>query len=484
MDRAYPDDVLLGITSDASVNADDPEALTFWVNDVSVRLQALSDVRRSALQDLMVRPVQLDELAQRIFAQEGLTGVSFLHQHLGHLRNAGLLTYTLALDGHPIATCIPQAVEFRLKQPDETSYSYLLSRFAYLRRERQMLQVESSVGLGRLVIHDPGVLVLVAQLAAPSTLDSLCVAGRQFDRYQISVLLGMLWSCGALSLVDAQGCVVEDQQEHLRQWEFHDLLFHRLSRAGWHRNRYGATQRFDGIIKQPPKLKYYPEDVERVLLDLPDLEALVQHDPLFGVVLEQRRSLRTPGRPLTLTELSAFLYRSARIREPSQAEARSKGGRRMSEPLAYMRPYPGGGARYELELYLSVHRCDGLEPGLYHYQPLEHALARVRPFDAHVQGMIQYAMQATSAPEPPDVLITLAACFQRMTWRYEAMAYAATLKNVGVLYQTMYLVATALGLAPCALGYGNTALFAAAARTDSFIEGSVGEFMLSGGAGG
>jgi SagB-type dehydrogenase family enzyme len=58
------------------------------------------------------------------------------------------------------------------------------------------------------------------------------------------------------------------------------------------------------------------------------------------------------------------------------------------------------------------------------------------------------------------------------------MAYAATLKNVGVLYQTMYLVATAMGLAPCALGAGNADLFAAAVGTDYYAESSVGEFML------
>jgi SagB-type dehydrogenase family enzyme len=58
------------------------------------------------------------------------------------------------------------------------------------------------------------------------------------------------------------------------------------------------------------------------------------------------------------------------------------------------------------------------------------------------------------------------------------MAYAATLKNVGVLYQTMYLVATAMGLAPCALGNGDSMLFAEATGIDPAVESSVGEFML------
>lgn len=56
--------------------------------------------------------------------------------------------------------------------------------------------------------------------------------------------------------------------------------------------------------------------------------------------------------------------------------------------------------------------------------------------------------------------------------------WAASLKNTGVLYQTMYLVGTAMNLAPCALGNGNAELFSKAVGTDYFEESSIGEFML------
>jgi SagB-type dehydrogenase family enzyme len=63
-------------------------------------------------------------------------------------------------------------------------------------------------------------------------------------------------------------------------------------------------------------------------------------------------------------------------------------------------------------------------------------------------------------------------------WKYEGMAYATILKDVGVLYQTMYLVATAMGLAPCALGCGNADVFSQVAGLNPYEEGSVGEFLL------
>ena len=77
-----------------------------------------------------------------------------------------------------------------------------------------------------------------------------------------------------------------------------------------------------------------------------------------------------------------------------------------------------------------------------------------------------------------QVLLVVAARFQRLAWKYASIAYALTLEHVGVLYQTMYLAATAMGLAPCALGAGNSDLFARAAGTDWCAETSVGEFLL------
>jgi oxazoline/thiazoline dehydrogenase len=47
-----------------------------------------------------------------------------------------------------------------------------------------------------------------------------------------------------------------------------------------------------------------------------------------------------------------------------------------------------------------------------------------------------------------------------------------------VLYQTIYLAATAMGLAPCAIGGADADLFARAAGTDYYAETSVGEFLL------
>lgn len=143
-------------------------------------------------------------------------------------------------------------------------------------------------------------------------------------------------------------------------------------------------------------------------------------------------------------------------------------------------PCPAGGGLHEIELYLTVARCAGLQPGFYHYAPGCHALERW-PDSPAAGRMLLQAAAAMGSESAPGVLFTLAARIQRVTWKYQTIGYSLILKNTGVLYQQMYLVATALGLAPCAIGAGDIQLFAQASGLDATRESSVGEFALSGG---
>jgi SagB-type dehydrogenase family enzyme len=77
-----------------------------------------------------------------------------------------------------------------------------------------------------------------------------------------------------------------------------------------------------------------------------------------------------------------------------------------------------------------------------------------------------------------QVVIVVSARFDRVMTKYGTGGYALILKDVGVLMATMYLVATAMELAPCALGGGDGELFARMIGSSFDEETSVGEFML------
>jgi SagB-type dehydrogenase family enzyme len=82
------------------------------------------------------------------------------------------------------------------------------------------------------------------------------------------------------------------------------------------------------------------------------------------------------------------------------------------------------------------------------------------------------------APAAPQILITIAARFNRVSWKYSSIAYSLILKDVGVLIQTLYLMATDMGLGGCAIGTGNIDLFAKMTGIEFHIEGPVGQFAL------
>jgi SagB-type dehydrogenase family enzyme len=270
----------------------------------------------------------------------------------------------------------------------------------------------------------------------------------------------------------------EDQRPALQTWEFHDLLFHARTRRGRFDAGYGATYRLADRLPSPPALK--PAMVGQVHeLHRPDLGCLERADPPLARVQAQRRSVREfdSTQPITARQLGDFLFRVARVTESRELEVSTPCGL-VRQDFA-TRPYPAGGGLYELELYAAIQTCSPLGPGLYHYDPSGHRLIRLQELTPDVAALLRDAAESTGSPqETLQVLLILAARFQRIAWKYESIAYALTLKHVGVLYQTMYLTATAMGLGPCAIGGGDSDLFAKAAGTDYYAETSVGEFLL------
>jgi SagB-type dehydrogenase family enzyme len=190
--------------------------------------------------------------------------------------------------------------------------------------------------------------------------------------------------------------------------------------------------------------------------------------------MEARRSVRRHGtEPVSLERLSEFLYRTARVRGLTPA---SPGEGRPYDVTD--RPYPNGGGAYELECYLTVRGHDELGTGCYHYDAAGHRLIRLGATEGQVRRLLADAAAATAGTADPRLLLTLTSRFERLAWKYSGMAYAITLKNTGVLLQSMYLVATAMGLAPCALGNGDTPPATAALGLDDPSEVPVGEFIL------
>ena len=290
----------------------------------------------------------------------------------------------------------------------------------------------------------------------------------------ISVVRRALSGEGYLETGSAEG---GPSRRALAQWEFHDLLYHWHNRPGWHGDTVGATYPFIGEIEPPPAVRPAWRG-ERIAL--PAAPGGLEGES-FVRILERRRSERVydEDRPISLGDLGVLLERAARIRSRYTVQVGNALGRTSDFELT-QRPYPNGGASYELEIYLAVDRCDGLDSGFYHYDANTHELVRIAGRTPDVELMFEEAKMATGHTADPQVLLAISARFARVMWKYKSIAYGVTLRNVGALYQTLYLVATDLGLSPCGLGTGNSARFARVTGLDPVVEGTVGDFILGG----
>jgi SagB-type dehydrogenase family enzyme len=378
-----------------------------------------------------------------------------------------------------LATLVPVVPTFAARSIRPAANArYRLSRFAYMRRNDDEIVWESPLAHARVVLNDTRTTAVMGCLAAPATVAELAERVHGLSADAVAGTLALLLRAGIVHEVDAAGRLSEDDDPALQTWAFHDLLFHARSRKGRTDEPYGGTYRFAGRSEPPPALKP-PPDGDAYELCRPDLARLEREDPPLALVQEQRRSVRTfdRERPITGRQVGEFLFRVARVRNYREMEFPTPAGPVRMDMAS--RPYPAGGGLYELELYLAVNVCTDLAAGLHYYDPRQHRLIRLPAPAADIAALLADAAASTGvARNELQVLVVIAARLPRVAWKYDSIAYALTLKHVGVLYQTMYLAATAMGLAPCGVGGGDADLFARAAGADYAAETSVGEFLL------
>lgn len=402
--------------------------------------------------------------------------VACLFHHLAALLAEGFLSVTVRNGEETVATLVAVASGFRLPPRAEEAGKWVLSRFASLRRGAEGMVAESSRSMGLVTLRSPQSVLCVQSFAVPQSVGSAAGAVPGLPLETASALFDLLHAAELLTAIDDAGASAEDADPALFCWEPHDLLFHSRSRRVRFDEPYGAMFAVADRVPQPLATK--PPGGAVSPLPRPDLQAIERADLTLTQALEQRQSIREYGDvPLRAEQLGEFLYRVARIRDRRLVELETGNGPVAMEVTS--RPYPAGGSLHELEIYPVVQRCRGLAPGLYRYEPESHGLETISQQSAETLALLHDAGQSAGVPvDEIQLAFVITARFPRIAWKYSAFAYSLVLKHVGVLFQTMYLVATAMNLAPCALGAGNSDRFAKLLEDNPYAEMSVGEFLL------
>jgi len=184
----------------------------------------------------------------------------------------------------------------------------------------------------------------------------------------------------------------------------------------------------DWDIKPLPFKVYSALEPLRLPTDLPALEA-----DTFAALAPDAPIAR-PAAALDLERLAALLFFSAGVTR--------------------VKSYPGGaqvhfraaastGALYQTEVYVVAGAMAGLEPGVYHFNPGDFSLRRLRAGD--FRGAVAQAT-ADDAVATVGASVVVSAIYWRNTWKYQARGYRHLFWDSGTLLSQLLATARALDL--------------------------------------
>lgn len=151
-------------------------------------------------------------------------------------------------------------------------------------------------------------------------------------------------------------------------------------------------------------------------------------------LLSQRRSVREyADATIELFEIGQLLWSAQGITHPQG-----------------FRTAPSAGALYPLELYLVAGHVEGLDTGMYHYNPEGHHLMKTIGDD--LRKRLTRAALSQSCLREAAAVVVFAAVYERTTQKYGKRGIRYVHMEVGHAAQNLFLQAEALGLSTVVVG--------------------------------
>ena len=352
--------------------------------------------------------------------------------------------------------------------------SFSLSSFCWIKLIDGKFVLQNQSQSSQLIVYDFEFMRIISEISKDTTIEHLINAFGEINSSIISSIIKLMLSNNLLHL-NRQISSQTSSDNDINFWGFEDLLFHERSRWGPHNQFIGANFPFAETMPAPSITPTIHSIKEISLLEPHEGELIDQS--FFEIILKRKSYHEFGNKPVSLKNLGLLLWFVLHIKRRHKIQA-------ISERKTYYeitkRPVPGGGGMHEIEIFLAINRSEEIDSGMYHYNAEKHCLEMVRVKDKYCNQLLKDAALAGNLSKPPDILIVLGYRPRRLSWKYQGIVYSLVLEHVGIIFQQLYLVSTALGLAPCALGVGNSRTFQYAVMDDSSQESihSVGEFII------
>jgi SagB-type dehydrogenase family enzyme len=202
-------------------------------------------------------------------------------------------------------------------------------------------------------------------------------------------------------------------------FRYHELTKHspKSVRSGTHRIDW---------MDQPEPFKDYPDLAP---LPLPERSPDTGF-PVFRAVTGQLGERRD----LDLAEVTRLVVLSSGVKT-----VRSQAG---GKPV-YLRYYACAGALYPIEVYLACAGIEGLDDGLYHFNPKDNSLRMVRPGDARPYLVRSGGGRPSLGQAPLTVILT--GIPWRTNWKYQARGYRHLYWDSGMIVANLLALSASGG---------------------------------------
>lgn len=218
-------------------------------------------------------------------------------------------------------------------------------------------------------------------------------------------------------------------------------------------------------LRGRPPDPFYAVDEPLATVELP----FVEHDGALYDLLRARKTTRgyDRGQRMTVDELAVALYAVWGCHGTAPI---------IGDLFCLKRTSPSGGCLHPVEVYPLVSGVDGIDSGLYHYNVRDHSLELIEALPEREAVELAASFVCGQAYfGSAHVTFVMTARFPRNHWKYpkQQKAYPVILMDAAHLSQTLYLVATDLGLGAFVTAAINGLLIEERLGLDGITEGAV-----------
>ncbi len=180
---------------------------------------------------------------------------------------------------------------------------------------------------------------------------------------------------------------------------------------------------------KPHPFKQYV-DLEKIFL--PRQFQKPTMDSLTAILGTKTQNISTKKEPLTLEKLASLLFFTDGI-------VRTKHFPGLQQTY-YFRTAPATGALHSTELYIVTAEIEGLNAGIYHYNPFEFALTKLR--DGDWRNILAYATDSDACLQTSTTLV-FSALGWKNAWKYRERSYRHWFWDAGAMVANLFAVCNA-----------------------------------------